>query len=126
MNLGHYTSSTRTLVSTAAQLYEEIIDMNLLIRRVNIVANHTLPEEEGKKENEKAVEYVQLDLFTDYEEQARIREENKEDEEKDRRLQEAVLNIQQKYGKNALLKGMNLEEGAMTAERNGQVGGHKA
>ena len=72
------------------------------------------------------MEYVQLDLVTDYEEEARIREENKEDEEKDRRLQEAVLNIQQKYGKNAILKGMNLEEGAMTAERNGQVGGHKA
>ncbi len=126
MNLGHYTSSTRTLVSSAAQLYEEIIDMNLLIRRVNIVANHTLTEEEGKNENTRAVEYVQLDLFTDYEEQARIREENEEVEEKDRRLQEAVLNIQQKYGKNAILKGMNLEEGAMTAERNGQVGGHKA
>ena len=56
----------------------------------------------------------------------RIRQENEADEEKDRRLQEAVLDIQQKYGKNAILKGMNLEEGAMTAERNGQVGGHKA
>ena len=126
LNLGHYTSSTRTLVSSATQLYDEIIDYNLLIRRVNVVANHTLPEEEGLALNRKETEYVQLDLFSDYEAEEKLRADTEKDEYKDRRLQEAVLNIQQKYGKNAILKGMNLEEGAMTAERNGQVGGHKA
>ncbi len=126
MNLGHYTSSTRAMVNAAAQLYEQIIDMNLLIRRVNIVANHTLTEEEGASEDRKETEYVQLDLFTDYEALEKEREAALTSEKKDRALQEAVLNIQQKYGKNAILKGMNLEEGAMTAERNGQVGGHKA
>ena len=69
---------------------------------------------------------LQLDLFSDYEAEERLRADTEKDEYKDRRLQEAVLNIQQKYGKNAILKGMNLEEGAMTAERNGQVGGHRA
>ena len=126
LNLGHYTSSTRTLVASAAQLYDEIINYDLLIRRVNVVANHTLPEEEGLALNRKETEYVQLDLFSDYEAEERLRADTEKDEYKDRRLQEAVLNIQQKYGKNAILKGMNLEEGAMTAERNGQVGGHRA
>ncbi|MBO4610167.1 MAG: DNA methylase [Lachnospiraceae bacterium] len=126
LNLGHFTSSTRTLVTSAAQLYDEIINYNLLIRRVNVVANHTLPEEEGLALNRKETEYVQLDLFSDYETEEKLRADAEKDEYKDRRLQEAVLNIQQKYGKNAILKGMNLEEGAMTAERNGQVGGHKA
>ncbi|MCR4793501.1 MAG: DNA methylase [Lachnospiraceae bacterium] len=126
MNLGHYTSSTRVLVKAAAELYEQIMDMKLLIRRVNIVANHTLPEEEGAAIDKKDTEYVQLDLFTDYEALDKERREKEKNEKKDRALQEAVLDIQQKYGKNAILKGMNLEEGAMTAERNNQVGGHKA
>ena len=126
LNLGRYTSSTRALVSAVSELYEDIVDKNLLVRRLNITCNHTLPEEEGEKNNNKDEEYVQLDLFTDYaadqEEKKRIAEE----ERKDKNLQEAVLGIQQRYGKNAILKGMNLEEGATAAERNGQVGGHKA
>ena len=126
MNLGHYTSSTRVLVSAAAKLYEEIIDMKLLIRRVNIVANHTLTEEEGKAMDRKDTEYVQLDLFTDQEAKDAERKAAEEEEKKDRVLQAAVLDIQQKYGKNAILKGMNLEEGAMMPERNSQVGGHRA
>ncbi len=126
INLGHYTSSTRAIVGAAAELYRKIIDMNLLIRRVNIAANHTLPEEEGKAHDRDDAEYVQLDLFTDYEKLEKERRQTEEAERKDRALQEAVLGIQQKYGKNAILKGMNLEQGAMTAERNGQVGGHRA
>ena len=126
MNLGHYTSSTRVLVSAAAKLYEEIIDMKLLIRRVNIVANHTLTEEEGKAMDRKDTEYVQLDLFTDQEAKDAERKAAEEEEKRDRVLQAAVLDIQQKYGKNAILKGMNLEEGAMMPERNSQVGGHRA
>ena len=125
-NIGHYTSSTRTIVSAAAELYNRIINMDLLIRRVSIAANHTLPEEEGRTLDKKETEYVQLDLFTDYEQIEMERRKTEEAERKDRALQAAVLDIQQKYGKNAILKGMNLEEGAMTAERNGTVGGHKA
>ncbi len=126
INLGHYSSSTRTLMNAAEELYLDIIDMNLLIRRVNITANHTLPEEEGESINRSRTEYVQLDLFTDYESEEDERKKNEADEKKDKKLQEAVISIQERYGKNAILKGMNLEEGAMTAERNGQVGGHKA
>ena len=126
LNLGRYTSSTRAVVSAASELYERIIDHDLLIRRVNIVANHTLTEEEGTAHDREKTEYVQLDLFTDYEAAERERERTAYEDERDRRLQEAVLGIQQKYGKNAILKGMNLEDGAMTAERNSQVGGHRA
>ena len=126
INLGHYTSSTRTLMTAIEELYKEITDMELLIRRVNISANHTLPEEEGESVNKSKTEYVQLDFFTDFEAEESDRLKNEKEEQKDKKLQEAVLSIQERYGKNAILKGMNLEEGAMTAERNGQVGGHKA
>ena len=70
--------------------------------------------------------YEQLNLFTDYEAQREKRAEEEKALEKERRMQEAVLHIKKRFGKNAILKGMNLEEGAMTIERNGQIGGHKA
>ena len=75
-----------------------------------------------KKENE----YEQLDLFTDYDKQTKIREAEEHELKKERKMQEAMLAVKKKYGKNAIVKGMNLEEGAMTMERNRQIGGHKA
>lgn len=120
-NLGRQTSSTRLIIDAAMTLYDRIVDPALLVRRMTVVANHVVPEETIEAEA-----YEQLELFTDYE----ARDEKKEKEERElareRRMQEAVLSIKKKYGKNALLKGMNLEEGAMTRERNAQVGGHKA
>ena len=67
-----------------------------------------------------------MDLFTDYEALERERREQEEKLAKERKLQEAMLSVKKKYGKNAMLKGMNLQEGAMTIERNNQIGGHKA
>jgi DNA polymerase V len=104
------------------RLYDRIIDARLLVRRVNIVANRVVLEYEVPQTDE----FEQLDLFTDYGEVERKKNEKKRDLEREKRMQHAILDIQKKYGKNAVLKGMNLEEGARTIERNGQIGGHKA
>ena len=104
------------------KLYDTIIDQNLLVRRLSLTANHVVPE--GSEPTRKKPQ--QLDLFTDYQERAK--EKQKEDEalSKERKLQEAMISVKKKYGKNAMLKGMNLEEGATTISRNNQIGGHKA
>ena len=67
-----------------------------------------------------------MNLFTDYEEESQKREEEQAELEREKRMQQAVLSIKKKYGKNAILKGMNLQEGATTVDRNNQIGGHKA
>lgn len=117
-NIGRYTSSTKLITQTAMTLFDRIVDKELLVRRMYIVANHIITEKDAEKERE----YVQLDLFTDIEKQAA--EENELQKEKD--MQNAILKIKNKYGKNAIVKGMNLQEGATAIERNGQIGGHKA
>ena len=114
-NLDRCTSSSRRLVDAVMELYTRIVDSDLLIRRLNIAACN-LKHESSPEEPE------QLSLFTDYTKQ----EEDKKADEKEKRLQKATLYLQEKFGKNAVLKGMNLQEGATTIERNGQVGGHKA
>ncbi len=121
-NLDHLTSSGRQIVEAVIDLYERIVNPSLLIRRVNITANHVVYEGEVKCPEP---ERRQLTLLDDIEAESVKREQDYEAEMKERRLQHAILDIQSRYGKNALLKGMNLEEGAMTIERNGQVGGHK-
>ena len=122
VNLDHHMSSGKHIVEALVGLYEQIVNPKLLIRRVNIAANHVIYEgEAGKPEPEKR----QLTLLDDLEAENEQKEQAYEAEMKERRLQHAILDIQSKYGKNALLKGMNLEEGAMTIERNGQVGGHR-
>lgn len=113
-NLPHFTSSASEITRAAGHLYDRIINRNLLIRRINICANHV---KEAPKDS-----FVQMDLFTDYEELER----KKRRQERERRLQEAVLTIKTRYGKNAVLKGTNLQEGATMQERNEQIGGHKA
>ncbi|MBO6108983.1 MAG: DNA methylase [Eubacterium sp.] len=145
-NLDHYTSSTRLIMDAVTGLYEKIVDPKLLIRRVNITACRVIYEDEIPEIKE---EPKQLTLFDSIGELTGIvpdgmdfemsginkqdakdtdrkkHEEQFEAEMKERRLQHAILDIQKKFGKNALLKGMNLEDGATTIERNGQVGGHK-
>ena len=98
-------------------LYDRIVDPDLLVRRVYVVANRVADESTVTREEKP---FEQLDLFTDYaaEKERRLQRE--------RSIQEMVLKMKKKYGKNAILKGMNLEEGAMTVERNRQIGGHKA
>ncbi|MDD2971698.1 MAG: DNA methylase [Lachnospiraceae bacterium] len=121
-NLGRQTSSSRLMIEAVLQLYDEIVNPELLIRRINIAANRIVSESEVTQKSE----YEQLDLFTDLEEKNRKEQQEAEELEKEKRMQQAMLHIKKKYGKNAILKGMNLEEGAMTVERNKQIGGHKA
>lgn len=121
-NLDGQTSSTRLIVEAVMALYERIVDGHLLIRRVNLVANR-LADESSVHEKQTP---EQLDLFTDYVALDAKREAEKEALAEEKRLQLAMLSIQKKYGKNAILKGMNLVEGATTMQRNQQIGGHKA
>ena len=121
-NLDRQTSSTKLIMDAVMELYDRIVNPKLLIRRVTVVANH-LVEESTVKE---APVFEQMDLFTDYGALEKEREEETVRLNKERKLQEAMLAVKKKYGKNAILKGMNLEEGAMTIERNNQIGGHKA
>ena len=121
-NLKRKTSSTAQIMDAVMELYDKIVNPKLLVRRITIVANH-LAEEAIVRETE---EFEQLDLFTDYKAVEREREAENEMLAKERKLQEAMLTVKKKYGRNAMLKGMNLQEGAMTKERNAQIGGHKA
>ena len=121
-NLGKYTSSTREILQTATEVYDRIVDQNLLIRRLNIAACHVIAEADVPATSE----MEQMDLFTDYEERDRRQAEDDAAAERERRRQQAVLSIKKKFGKNAILKGMNLEEGATARDRNAQIGGHKA
>ncbi|MCR4755428.1 MAG: DNA methylase [Lachnospiraceae bacterium] len=121
-SLSRYTASTRLICEAAVNLFESITDPILTVRRVNITANNTVFEDDAPKSNT----YEQLDLFTDYEalEANRAAEDMKLDKEK--ALQKATLELKKRFGKNAVIKGTDLQEGAMTIERNNQIGGHKA
>ena len=118
VNLGRKTSSTRRITEAVVELYDRIVNPDLLIRRLNIVACNVLPEREVAAEQS----CFQLDIFAD----TAVQEAEEAALEREKRRQQAVLAIRKKYGKNAILKGMNLEEGATTVKRNAQIGGHKA
>lgn len=122
VNLGRLTSSTKLIIDAVMDLYSQIVDDNLFIRRINIAANHVVDEGSINEDDT----FEQLNLFTDYTNDQKIKEEEEALLEREKRIQHAVLDIKKKYGKNAILKGMNLEKGAMTIERNKQIGGHKA
>lgn len=117
-NIENYTSSTEVIVNAFTELYNKITDKKLLIRRITVVANHVVSESDIPS----AAKYKQLDMFSepadDTEASAR--------EKKEKMMQYAMLDIKRKFGKNAVLKGMNLKDGATTIERNGQIGGHKS
>ena len=117
-NIGRYTSSTKLICETAMKLFDRIVDKELLVRRMYIVANHIITENDAEKERE----YIQLNLFSDTGKQEAEENELK----KERNIQKAILKIKSKYGKNSIIKGMNLKEGATALERNRQIGGHKA
>ena len=121
-NISRRTSSTMLIMDAVLDLYDKIIDKNLLVRRVYVTANH-VAEETAAEETQT---FEQLDLFTDYSALEKKKEEEETKLKREKQMQQAMLAIQKKYGKNAILKGMNLEEGAMARERNDQIGGHKA
>ena len=117
INLDHKTASTKIIMEATMKLYERIMNKQLLVRRINITANNVVDEETAKKEKP----FEQIDLFTNYQEKV----EKRKEEQTEKELQKAMIDIKKKYGKNAILKGMNLQEGGTTIERNGQIGGHK-
>jgi DNA polymerase V len=103
-------------------LFDRIVNPDLLVRRMTITSNRIVSEDSIVKKDCP----IQLDLFTDYDEQQRIAQKEAEDRAKERRMQEALLSIKKRYGKNSVLKGINFAEGATAIERNQQIGGHKA
>ena len=104
------------------KLFDRIINPHLTVRRINISANHVVDE----KQVQQKAEAEQLDLFVDYDALRQQEEKERAQLDKEKALQQATLQIKEKYGKNAVLKGMNLEEGANTIRRNETIGGHKA
>ena len=123
INLDGHTSSTRKIMCAAAELFDRIADHSLLIRRLNVTANHLIPEADVPKKNGG---YEQLDLFTDYAAQDAEREQEQQELERELKMQKALLSIKKRFGKNAILRGMNYEDGATAKDRNEQIGGHKA
>ncbi len=121
-NLGGHTSSTRQLLDAVTGLYDRIVDKNLLIRRVCVNVDHVVEERAASRREV----FEQLSLFTDYGERDRLKEAQAAELRRERKIQETMLEIKKRYGKNAILRGMNLEDGAMTVERNRQIGGHRA
>ena len=118
INLDHHTASTKVIMEANLKLYERIINRDLLARRINVTANNVIDESKAKLQ--KASE--QLDLFGDFQK----REKEQQEEQVEKNLQKSILDIKKKYGKNAIVKGMNLQEAGTTIDRNSQVGGHKA
>ena len=118
-NIGHYTSSTKEILQTVSELYDRIVNPKLLVRRITIAACRLLDEKEA--ENNKP--YEQMDMFSMLEDKDT---HEKEERAKEKKLQTAMIDIKKKFGKNAILKGMNFEDGATAKDRNGQIGGHKA
>jgi 16S rRNA (cytosine(1402)-N(4))-methyltransferase len=114
--------SAKEIIAATLQLFDRITDKNLLIRRLNITTNHVLNEKvlENHNQNE------QLDLFTDYEALLKIRANEKAVLEREKKMQKAIISIKNRYGKNAIFKGMNLQENSTALDRNRQIGGHKA
>ena len=120
-NLGKPSSSTRLIMEKMLELYDEIVDRKLLVRRMYVVANHIVPASSVPKEPA----FEQLDLFTDYEQAAQQKEEESAALEKEKKLQQAMLAIKKKHGKNAILHGTSYQEAATGRERNAQIGGHR-
>ncbi len=131
VNLNRKTSSTKEIIEAVMGLYDRIVDPLLLVRRIDVTANHVT---EGVMNNAEKEDYTQLSLFDLPQGKELIPEkktvpkqfEHPDDREREKKMQEAVLKLRDKFGKNAVLKGMNLEEGATMKERNKQIGGHKA
>ena len=120
-NLPHPTSSLQRITDAVTELFDRIANPILLVRRLTLSVEHVVREEDAKGQSQG----TQLDLFTDYEALARQQEREKSQLEKERRIQEARLAIRERFGKNAILRGLNFEEGATAKERNKQIGGHK-
>ena len=122
INLDERTSSTKVIMEKMEELYERIINKNLLVRRIYVIANNVVNEDEYEKNSPN---HEQISLFIDYEKQKEEKLQKAKDRKEENNLQHAILDIKKKYGKNAIIKGMNLEKDGTTIQRNAQIGGHK-
>ena len=122
INLPEYTNSISIISDYVLKLFRRIVDKKLSVRRIYVVANHLIYEDEYVEEDTNR----QLDLFTDYKEEEKKKQKHKASLKKEKNMQKAIIKIKNKFGKNAVLKGNNLEEGATARERNSSIGGHKA
>lgn len=122
-NLGFHNSSSKLITLAVIKIFDQIVSRNLLIRRMNVTANHVVSEDNAHRETHAP---IQLNLFTNGESQRRQEAERRMTLSRERRMQQTLLNIKKKFGKNAILKGIDFEEGATTRERNIQIGGHRA
>ena len=120
-NMYKHTSSLRQITECGMDLYDCIINPDLLVRRVTIAANNVISEGAAKK----IVINEQIYLFTDVDKMLKDEAAENAEQEREKNLQQAILSLKKKYGKNAVLKGMNFKEGATMIDRNGQIGGHK-
>jgi DNA polymerase V len=121
-NIGQMTSSTKLIMEAAMRLYDRIVDKKLLVRRMYVAANHITDATAVKA----ASKFEQMDLFADLDAEKERREKEEAARAKEERLQQAMLSIKKRYGKNAILHGTSYEEGATGRDRNRQIGGHKA
>ncbi len=121
-NINRHTSSLKILTDNCMCLFDKIINPDLLVRRITITANNVISEQYANTK----IQTEQLDLFTDYTKAEITEKQENEFLEKEKKLQQAILSLKKKYGKNAVLKGVNFQDGATMMERNGQIGGHKA
>ena len=122
VNLGEYTSSTKVIMDAVTGLFEEIVDPLLYVRRIYVTANNIISNTAAHEKQSAR----QLSLFDDFGDGAAETEKKQQDMKREQSMQKAMIELKKKFGKNAVLKGMNLEEGGTTIERNGQIGGHKA
>jgi len=122
-NFDKPTSSSRLIMEGATELFDRQVNPDLLIRRLNLTTNHVVSETSAAAQDSAP---QQLDLFTDYEAMEKQRQKEQAQLDKERRMQLAQLSIKKRFGKNAILRGLNFEEGATAKERNKQIGGHKA
>ena len=122
IRIDHYTSSSNTIISKIIELYNKIVNKNLFVRRINISFDSLINEDSIKDK----VTYEQYDLFTNYEEIEKKKRIEKNNELEENKLQNTIISIKNKYGKNAILKGMNYLKDGRTIERNNEIGGHKA
>ena len=121
INIDHYTSSSKIIMENMLILFDRIVNKDLLVKRINMTAGNVIDEDSIKDKPR----YEQIDLFTDYQALEEARKEESINEEEENKLGHVLIDIKNKYGKNAILKGMNLEEGGTTIDRNNQIGGHR-
>ena len=121
-HLARRTNSIRLLTQSLVELYDKIVDKKLLIRRINMTACDLITESEALKKQE----FSQINLFSDFTSLKETMEEEEIELKKEKNLQKTLIEIKKKYGKNSVLKLMNLEEDAMSVKRNEQIGGHRA